>query len=241
MLEYIQNERKIQYFTLEGFLPRFSCPPMFGVENNRRIRDNKHTMADAFEVPLEDRRYTYADYLSWEGPERYQLIYGEAFMMASPSVEHQAILVELSRQFSNWLRGKPCRVFVAPLDVRLFPEEDNSDKTVVQPDLLVVCGRDKLAKGSVNGPPDIAVEIISPSTSSKQHLLKFNAYLDAGIREYWVIDPEEKRAQVHVYENGHFISSAYKRDAVIQSTVLPDFSVGLKSLWAAAEDAVPPA
>ena len=198
-------------------------------------------MSDALEAPEENRQYTYADYLTWEGPERYQLLYGEAFMMASPSMAHQAILMELSTQVNIWLRGKPCRVFAAPLDVRLFPVDDNSDDTVVQPDLLVVCDRTKFAIGSVNGPPDLAVEIISPSTHGKEFLLKFNAYLDAGVREYWVILPGQKVVQVHVYENGHFIYSDFKGDAVITSVVLPGFSLELKTLWAAAADVAPPA
>ena len=190
-------------------------------------------MADALLAPGESEYHTYEDYLGWEGPERYQIINGEAFMMSSPSVEHQAILVELSTQFNNWLRGKPCRVFTSPLDVRLFPEDDNSDDTVVQPDLLVVCDRAKLGKGSVNGPPDLVVEIISPSTSKKELFLKFEAYLNAEVREYWVIEPEQKLVQVHVYEKGHFISSVYKSDAVVLSEVLTGFSVTLKTLWAA--------
>jgi Uma2 family endonuclease len=196
-------------------------------------------MSDALEAPEENRQYTYADYLTWEGPERYQIIYGEAFMMAAPSLAHQSILMELSLQFGNWLRGKPCRVLAAPLDVRLFPEEDNSDDTVVQPDLLVVCDRTKFAKGSVNGSPDLAVGIVSPTTSKKEHFLKFGAYLDAGVREYWVIEPEKKLVQVHVYENGHFIYSDCKEDAVIRSVVLQGFSIELKSLWAAAADVAP--
>ena len=188
-------------------------------------------MADALLAPQENEHYTYADYLSWEGPERYQIIYGEVFMMSSPSVAHQAICMELSRLFSNWLRGKPCRVFAAPLDVRLFPEEDNSDDTVVQPDLLVVCDKTKFAKGSVNGPPDIAVEVMSPSTTNKEHFMKFRAYMDAGIREYWMIEPGEKLVQVHLHENDHFISFSYKEHDVVTSTVLQGFSVDLKSLW----------
>ena len=197
-------------------------------------------MADALLSHEENGHYTYNDYLGWEGPERYQLINGEVFQMASPSVEHQAILMELALQFGNWLRGKPCRVFAAPLDVRLFPEDDESDDTVVQPDMLVVCNRNKLAKGSVNGPPDIAVEIVSPSTSKKELFLKFEAYLNAGVQEYWVIEPEQRLVQVHVYANGRFISSGYKEDASVPSTVLQGFSVTLKTLWAAAEEAAPP-
>ena len=160
-------------------------------------------------------------------------------MMASPTVEHQAILMELSTQFNVWLRGKPCRVFTAPLDVRLFPEEDGSDDTVVQPDLLVVCDRDKLAKGSVNGPPELAIEIVSPSTSKKELFLKFMAYLDAGVQEYWVIEPEQRLVQVHIYEKGHFISSSYKKDNTIASSVLQGFSIDLKTMWAAADEVQP--
>jgi Uma2 family endonuclease len=194
-------------------------------------------MADALRKPEFEEKsyYTYADYLEWEGPERYQLFGGEAFLMAAPSVAHQAILVDLVTQFNIYLRGKPCRVFIAPLDVRLFPEEDNSDDTVVQPDLLVVCDKGKLGKGSVNGAPDMAIEIVSPSNSTKEIFLKFQYYLDAGVREYWVIYPDEKKVQVHIYEDGHFISSAYKEDASIPAAVLPGLVIDLKSLWAMAE------
>ena len=191
-------------------------------------------MANVNTAPALNGHYTYADYLSWEGPERYQIIGGTAFLMASPTVVHQAILVELTIQFGTWLRGKPCRVFTAPLDVRLFPEEDNSDDTVVQPDLLVICDKTKLGKGSVNGPPDVAVEIVSPSNTKKELWIKFGAYLDAGIREYWVVDPEQKSVQVHVYEKGHYISSVYKMNETIRSAVLQGFTVELKTLWEAA-------
>ena len=196
-------------------------------------------MADALLESEENGHYTYADYLTWEGTERYEIINGEAYMMASPSVEHQAILMELSIQFGSWLKGKPCQVFAAPLDVRLFPEDDNSDDTIVQPDLLIVCDKSKLGKGSVNGPPDIVVEILSPSATSKELLLKFNTYLNVGIREYWVIDPEQKIVHIHVYENGHFISSGYKFNAKITSTVLKGFEVDLQSFWTAVESTAP--
>jgi Uma2 family endonuclease len=180
----------------------------------------------------EDRRYTYADYLEWEGSERYELIDGKVFQMASPSVAHQAILGDLFNQFYNWLREKPCQVFAAPLDVRLFPQEDKSDKTVVQPDLLVVCDKDKLSKGSVDGPPDLVVEIVSPSNSHPELFLKFHYYMKAGVREYWVIDSEEKKALVHIYENGHYFSSLYENNDHISVTVLPGLDIALEDLWA---------
>ena len=186
-------------------------------------------MADAAQIENfnENNRYSYGDYLTWEGPERYQLITGEVFQMASPSVEHQALLREVSYQFITWLKGKPCQVFFAPLDVRLFPEEDNSDDTVVQPDLLVVCDEKKIGKNSVNGAPDLILEIMSPSNTRRELFLKFQYYLEAGVREYWVIDPDEKKVQVHVYENGHYISTVYRDNTGIPVNVLPGLFVNL--------------
>jgi Uma2 family endonuclease len=115
---------------------------------------------------------------------------------------------------------------------------------VVQPDLLVVCDKDKLAKGSVNGPPDFVLEIVSPSNSHKELFIKFQAYLEAGVREYWVIDPETRNALVHLYENGHYISTSYKENARIPVNVLPGLDIALESLWTAiptgGENADPP-
>ncbi|MCL2762901.1 MAG: Uma2 family endonuclease [Treponema sp.] len=190
-------------------------------------------MSDAMRIDEldEKRRYTYADYLEWEGPERFQLINGEVFQMASPSVAHQALLMGLSSSFDTWLQGKSCRAFAAPLDVRLFPKKDKSDNTVVQPDLLVVCDSSKLDKGSVNGPPDLVIEIVSPSNSHNELFLKFNYYLEAGVREYWVVDPEMKRVTTHIYENGRYISTAYKDNDSIPVTVLSGLTISLESLW----------
>ena len=188
-------------------------------------------MADSARIDelVENNNNSYADYLQWEGPERYQLIDGEVFQMASPSVEHQAILMALSIQFGNWLKGKPCKVFFAPLDVRLFPKNDNSDKTVVQPDMLVVCDESKLGKNSVNGAPDLVIEIVSPSNSYRELFLKFQYYLEAAVREYWLIDPEEKKVQVHVYENKRYISTAYNytENLSIPVSILPGLQINL--------------
>ena len=190
-------------------------------------------MSDALRIDdyAEKHSYTYADYLEWEGTERYELFNGEAFQMASPSVAHQALLVGLSTIFDTWLQGKTCKVFISPLDVRLFPKEDKSDKTVVQPDLLVVCDKNKIDKGSINGAPDLVIEIISPSNTNSECFRKFNYYLKAGVREYWVVDPELKKVQVHIYEDGHYISTVYEDNDRIPVTALPGLGIALADLW----------
>lgn len=158
-------------------------------------------MSTALEKFEDERTYTYADYLAWDTKERYELINGDAYLMAAPSVEHQTISRELLGQFWNFLKGKPCQVFAAPLDVRLFPKEDNSDDTVVQPDILVVCDKTKLADNrSCRGAPDLVIEILSPSNTSPAMYLKFAQYLMAGVREYWVIDTKNRSIQTHIRE-----------------------------------------
>jgi Uma2 family endonuclease len=123
---------------------------------------------DISALPKEERHFTYAEYKEWElkEGERYELIYGEAFAMSAPNTKHQAALMELSNQFYNYLKRKPCKVFPAPFDVRLFYEEDESDDTVVQPDIVVICDKNKLGPEGCRGAPDLVIEILSPSNTA---------------------------------------------------------------------------
>jgi len=114
-------------------------------------------------------------------------------MMAAPSVWHQLTAGEIYRQLGNWLEGKPCRPFTAPFDVRLFPPRDGADDehdtTVVQPDVLVVCDREKLSDGrACKGAPDFVVEVASKGSRGKDFGEKKNLYEKAGVREYWVVN-----------------------------------------------------
>ena len=194
-------------------------------------------MSDAMRIDDDERRrYTYADYLKWEGSERYELLNGEAFMMASPSVAHQMFQAELLSDFVIWLRGKTCKAIGSPMDVRLFPMKDKSDNIIVQPDILVVCDQSKLGKGSIDGPPDLIIEIMSPSNTSSELIRKFHYYLKAGVREYWLIDLESKKVSVHVYENGHYISTNFEDNDRIPVAILPGLEISLEELWARMPD-----
>jgi Uma2 family endonuclease len=192
-------------------------------------------MSDAAKKILEeDRRYTYADYKAWEldDGERYELIHGEAYAMSAPNDFHQAISLELSRQFANFLRGKPCKARAAPYDVRLFYKEDESDDTVVQPDISVICDEKKRGNEGGRGAPDLIVEILSPSNTSEEYVRKFNLYLEAEVREYWIVSPESKTVQVFVLENGAYKGTVYSASATIPSEVLAGLSVTLTDVFA---------
>lgn len=167
---------------------------------------------------MKEMHYTYADYLTWDETERTELIDGIPFMMAPPSRVHQEISGELFRQIANYLDGKRCRVYAAPFAVRLFSKTDTPDHavdTVVEPDLSIVCDREKLDDRGCKGAPDMIVEILSPSSVRNDRLTKFNLYQRAGVREYWIVNPTEKSVQVFVLEGGHYAAVALGNEADI--------------------------
>jgi len=147
----------------------------------------------------EGPKFTYADYLKWPDEERWELIDGVAYdMTPAPSTEHQEIAGELYEQFKRYLGGKSCKVYFAPFDVVLphSYETEDSSTTVVQPDLSVICDRSKITKNGCIGAPDLIVEILSPSTISKDLNEKYLLYEKNGVREYWVVFPERKRIDI---------------------------------------------
>jgi Uma2 family endonuclease len=192
-------------------------------------------MSDAVEkISDEMRGFTYADYKSWEldEGERYELVGGTAYAVAAPNDRHQAILTELIRQIANYLYGKPCKVRAAPYDVRLFYAEDESDDTVVQPDISVICDERKRGNEGCRGAPDLVVEILSPSNTSEECVRKFNLYLKAGVHEYWILDPQSETAQVFVLRDGAYVGRVYGSASPLSSAVIEGLSVTLGDVFA---------
>ena len=138
---------------------------------------------------------------------RYELIDGEAYLMApAPMVSHQDIAGEVYRQLGNALQGKPCRALIAPVDVRL-PKADEADAqidSVVQPDVLVVCGRNKISERGVRGAPDWVLEVLSPSTAGHDQVRKLRLYERHGVREYWLVHPRDRVLTVYTLNNGAY-------------------------------------
>ena len=188
----------------------------------------------ALPVEKEKRLFTYADYKDWEldEGERFELIYGEAFAMAAPNIRHQAILIELSTQLHTQLRGKPCRVLPAPCDVRLFYKEDESDDTVVQPDILIACDKEKLGEEACHGAPDLIVEILSPSNTAIEMQRKLKLYQEAGVREYWIVDPKNNVIAVHFFKENTIITHTYGNTGTLPVTIIPDLNISLDQVFA---------
>jgi Uma2 family endonuclease len=143
--------------------------------------------------------YTLDDYYALPDERRVELIDGVIYDMSAPAIIHQKILGELFilfRECMDWHEGN-CEVYLSPCDVRL----DRDNRTMVQPDLLVVCEEYDIGAKAFDGAPDLTLEILSPSTRSKDMLLKLYKYANAGVREYWIVDPDQQT--VLVYDLGH--------------------------------------
>jgi len=151
-----------------------------------------------------NKRYSYADYLTWIDEVRRELMDGFIKLMTpAPSRKHQSISTALVGVFYQYLRKKQCRVYHAPSDVR-FPSEkkaNQSDKdiyTVVQPDIYVVCDLSKLDDRGCLGAPDLIIEIVSPKNSKHDIHDKFELYQQYGVREYWIVNPNDENVNVFV-------------------------------------------
>ena len=150
--------------------------------------------------------FTYADYLTWPDDERWEIIDGVAYdMTPAPRPRHQELLVNLLLQIGNFLEGHPCMLYPAPFDVRIPDGDDTADSaisSVVQPDISVICDRHMIDDRGLLGAPDLAAEILSPSTAYKDQTVKLSLFERAGVREYWVVNPERKCVLVYLQPGG---------------------------------------
>lgn len=206
-------------------------------------------------LPMQKKEtYTYADLLTWEDRcelidgelypastlsephQRYELIDGVPYLMSSPSERHQAVSVALASQLYFFLEEKKCRVYPAPFDVRLFEESGDMPEdvtTTVQPDISVICDLSKLDKQGCKGAPDMIIEILSPSNRTHDRLTKRSLYQEAGVLEYWIVDPDAETVQVFLLdESGRYSAPVrYGREDAVPAAVLDGCVIDLKKVF----------
>jgi len=153
--------------------------------------------------------YTYADYISWpDDGKRWELIDGATYMMSAPRTNHQITLGALGALFYNHLRGKKCRAFLAPFDVRLprkNEKRDNEITTVVQPDISIYCNPNGYDERGGKSAPELIVEILSPSSGRQDRIRKFICYAEAGVKEYWLADPVHETLEIYRLKKNKFV------------------------------------
>ncbi len=186
-------------------------------------------------LPKKNNKYTYADYLTWSENEHFELIDGVPYMQAAPTWQHQAVIVNIITQFNIYLQGKSCFAFPAPFDLRL-PEADEKDEdicNVLQPDIVIICDKTRLSKTGYSGVPLLVVEVVSPSTAKLDKVLKFNKYEKAGIKEYWIVEPEGKIVSVFTLQdnNRYGRPDTYTDEDSIQVSVFSDLEIDLGNVF----------
>ena len=182
-------------------------------------------------------KYTYADYSTWDDSERWELIGGYPYNMSpAPNRFHQEVAGKLYNRFSNYLEGKYCKVYIAPFDVRLAEKGETAaaSSNVVQPDITVICDKNKLDDKGAFGAPDLIVEVLSPSTLKKDTQEKFILYERFGVKEYWIVDPDQKTVAVYILNSNqkYTLSKKYSSAEKLPVTIFTGFEIDLNGVFA---------
>lgn len=142
-----------------------------------------------------EEKYTYNDYKNWKDNEDWEIIGGNAYAMApSPNTKHQNVSANIFYEIRNYLKDKSCKVFYE-LDVVL------SNEDVVKPDIFIVCDKKKITDNNIQGTPDMIVEVLSPSTTKRDKIIKLDIYKKYGVKEYWIVDPSNEYISVYYFDD----------------------------------------
>jgi Uma2 family endonuclease len=180
--------------------------------------------------------YSYANYLNWFFDDRVELIKGKVSKMSpAPSTLHQEISANIFSVIHNHLKGRSCKVFYAPFDVR-FPKESKADNdilTVLQPDICVICDPKKIDTKGCIGAPDIVIEILSPGNNKMELLHKYGVYEEFGVKEYWVVSPGDKTLLKYTLdkEGRYQPSKLFTLSEKVYSEVLTGFELDLDAVF----------
>lgn len=179
------------------------------------------------------KEYTYSDYLLWQFSERVELIKGFITKMSpAPNRFHQVVSRNITGLFYNNFRNQPCNFYAAPFDVRLPIKLKKKDTTVVQPDFCVICDISKLNDAGCNGAPELIIEILSPNNSKHDIHTKFKLYEEAGVLEYWIVEPVEKMILVYTLKDGKYIGLPPQTEGDnITSPLFPDLQMSIIDIF----------
>ncbi|MCC5945368.1 MAG: Uma2 family endonuclease [Bernardetiaceae bacterium] len=186
-----------------------------------------------------DGTYTYADYLTWRFEQSVELIKGKIFKMSpAPSSRHQKISGKLYVKIFMAFQKNTCDIYSAPFDVRLLDKKKSKKAnkeiyTVVQPDICVICDKNKIDKRGAIGAPDLIIEILSPGNSKKEMKTKYALYEEAGVKEYWIVFPSEHVLQQFILkEQGKYeLKNSFTEDEVFNAHIFPDLQIDLSEIF----------
>jgi len=172
-------------------------------------------------------KYSWEDYRTWPDDECWEIIDGTPYNMSpAPRPRHQNLVINIGAELRSFFKGKPCKPFIAPIDVKL------SDWDIVQPDLIVVCDKDSIKDTHVDGAPSLVIEVLSPSTEKKDRHQKLELYAKAGVKEYWLVQPFPSFIEILVLDNGKYrIEQVFDKDEQLISPSFPELKIDLKEIF----------
>jgi len=185
--------------------------------------------------------YSYADYLTWRLEETVELIKGKIMAMSpAPSLKHQSIITNLGGSLYQYFHKRPCKLFYAPFDIKLYDSRqsklrDQEVFSVVQPDLCVICDKEKLTEQGCNGAPDWIIEVLSPGNSKKEMRLKYDLYQENGVTEYWMVYPYEQAVYQFVLNQDtekYQLHAMYAGDDIAKPYLFPELDIDLADVFA---------
>ncbi len=191
-----------------------------------KIRETVQKYAD------DRKKYTYSDYAEMpDDGNRYEIIDGELILVPVPTTIHQMVSGNIDYELRTFVKASSMgRVFDAPLDVKI------DDVNVVQPDILFISNERKniITEKNIAGAPDLAIEIVSPSSAYQDLVNKKELYAVFGVREYWIVDPKKERVEIYVNKAGKFeLNQQMEREGILKSVVLSGFELEMKKIFAA--------
>ena len=190
------------------------------------------TITDLTQLDL-DKQYTYAEYMTWQFSDRVELIKGIVKKMSPTNRIHQEVIRDLSLSIISHPKFDSSNVYIGPFDVRLPIKSKKKDTTVVQPDICIVCDASKLDEQGCNGAPDLIVEILSPSNARHDTDTKFNLYEEAGVKEYWIVQPQQKSILIYVLQDGKYIGlKPFGEDEFAQGRLFPNLKIEVNEVFA---------
>ena len=175
----------------------------------------------------------FEEFLQMDKENKHRLEYfdGEVVYLESPSVKHQQVLLNIAAEFRNYFKGKSCEVFISPLEVWLTNKEKTA-KVKVQPDLMVICDKTGLMENAYEGVPVLVIEIISTSNQTHDRIRKYSTYMEFGINEYWMVNPELKTVEVYVLEENEYKQAAiYKGSDCAASQTFNELKICLEEIF----------
>lgn len=185
--------------------------------------------------PASSGKYSYADYLQWGFKERVELIGGIIYKMGPPPGDpHQKVALQLANRMQTFFKDKPCQLLTGASGIRLPDSGERNEEvfTVVHPDLAVSCDPGKTDVFGATGVPDLILEVLTPESTQKDVGLKYKLYEEHGVKEYWLVDPEDKVIFIHVLQNGEYVVlPPFTQDDEIRSPMFPGLRFGVREVF----------